>query len=98
MPISRFVAVSLRPASSVLSRTLARTGRVVRLEAARPPTDRPRARFSCMTESLTSGSLHLLGTRGWAGSLLGDGRVGAEAWVRGGRPVGVRRGYLPSFL
>src|SRR3990170_6526988 len=53
MPISRLVAVSFSPASSVLSRTLARTGSVLRLETARVTTDRPRARFSCMTESLT---------------------------------------------
>src|SRR6185436_322836 len=53
----RFVAVSLRPASSVLSRTLARTGSVLRFETARLTTDRPRARFSCMTESFTLGSL-----------------------------------------
>src|SRR4029078_6849237 len=59
MPISRLVAVSLSPASSVLSRTLARTGRVLRLETARLTTDRPRARVSCMDESLTSGSLQL---------------------------------------
>src|SRR6187455_3203534 len=59
MPISRLVAVSFRPASSVLSRTLARTGSVLRLDTARLTTDRPRARFSCMTESFTSGSLHL---------------------------------------
>jgi hypothetical protein len=40
-----------------LRRTLARTGRVLRLETARLTTDRPRARFSCMTESLTSMAL-----------------------------------------
>src|SRR6478752_9575904 len=55
MPISRFVAVSLRPASSVRRRTFASTGRVLRLETARDTTDRPRARFSCMTESFTCG-------------------------------------------
>ena len=53
IPISRFVAVSLRPASSVLRRTLARTGRVLRDETARLATARPRARFSCMTDSFT---------------------------------------------
>src|SRR5262245_38927604 len=57
MPISRLVAVSLRPASSVRSRTLASTGRVLRLEPALDTTDRPRARSSCMTESFTSGCL-----------------------------------------
>src|SRR5512143_1088282 len=57
MPISRFVAVSLRPASSVRSRTFASTGRVLRLETARDTTVRPRARFSCMTESFTGGGL-----------------------------------------
>jgi hypothetical protein len=57
IPISRLVAVSLRPASSVRSRTLASTGRVLRLETARETTDRPRARFSCMTESFTGGGL-----------------------------------------
>src|SRR5690242_9662448 len=59
MPISRFVAVSLRPASSVRSRTLASTGRVLRLETALETTERPRARFSCMTESFTSGCLQV---------------------------------------
>src|SRR6478672_4538532 len=69
MPISRLVAVSLSPASSVLSRTLARTGRVLRFETARLTTDRPRARFSCMTESFTLGSLQFVGSgRGSAGS------------------------------
>ena len=53
IPISRFVAVSLRPASSVLSRTFASTGSVLRVETARLTTDRPRARFSCITESFT---------------------------------------------
>src|SRR6186997_233624 len=55
MPISRLVAVSLRPASSVRSRTLASTGRELRLLTARLTVDRPRARFSCITESFTSG-------------------------------------------
>src|SRR6266511_5564453 len=54
MPISRLVAVNLSPASSVRRRTLARTGSVLRVETARLATDRPRARFSCMTESFTS--------------------------------------------
>src|SRR5207247_7541169 len=53
-----FVAVSLRPASSVFRRTFVRTGRE-RFETARLTTDRPRARFSCMTESFTSGSLQV---------------------------------------
>jgi hypothetical protein len=50
MPISRFVAVSFSPPSSVRSRTLARTGRVARLATARLTIPSPRARFSCMTE------------------------------------------------
>src|SRR3954447_19070360 len=54
MPISRFVAVSLSPASSVRRRTLASTGKVLRLLTALLTTCRPRARFSCMTESFTS--------------------------------------------
>ena len=53
MPISRLVAVSLRPASSVLRRTLLSTGSVLREETARETTDSPRARFSCITESFT---------------------------------------------
>src|SRR6187200_1098112 len=53
MPISRLVAVSFSPASSVLSSTFARTGRVLRLLTARLTTDSPRARFSCMTDSFT---------------------------------------------
>src|SRR6476620_11563090 len=89
MPISRLVAVSLRPPSSVLSRTLARTGSVLRLETARLTTDRPRARFSCMTESLTSGSLHLA-------SRVTAGRVGRRS---GAIPTGGRiGGYLLSFF
>ena len=55
IPISRFVAVSLRPASSVRSSTFARTGSVLRVDTARLTTASPRARFSCMTESFTSG-------------------------------------------
>src|SRR3954469_16366193 len=74
MPISRFVAVSFRPASSVLRRTLARTGSVEGVETARLTTDRPRARFSCMTESFTSG------TPAQRGSPLG--RVAARSAVR----------------
>ena len=50
MPISRFVAVSLRPASCVFSKTLARTGSVARLLTARLTVWSPRARFSCITE------------------------------------------------
>src|SRR5882672_3673578 len=65
MPISRFVAVSFSPASSVLSRTLVRTGNE-RFETARLTTDRPRARFSCMTDSFTLGSLRGLC---WVGSI-----------------------------
>ncbi len=51
IPISRLVAVSFSPAFSVLSRTLASTGRVARLLTARPTTPSPRARFSCMTDT-----------------------------------------------
>src|SRR6266576_6620443 len=82
MPISRFVAVSLRPASSVLSRTLARTGSVLRLDTARLTTDRPRARFSCMTESFTLGSLHaasMVGPHRAAGS--GSMAADSARWV-----------------
>src|SRR6185503_13307872 len=57
-PISRLVVVRRRPPSSVLRRTLASTGRVLLLETARLTTPRPRARFSCITESFTSGPLH----------------------------------------
>ena len=39
---------------------MASTGRVLRLETARETTERPRARFSCMTESFTSGCLQQL--------------------------------------
>ncbi len=72
IPISRFVAVSLRPASSVRIRTLPRTGRVLRDETARLTTDRPRARFSCMTETFTSGSLR--GSEGWSSEGAGSVR------------------------
>ena len=51
--------VRRRPPSSVLRRTLASTGRVLLLETARLTTPRPRARFSCMTESFTS--VHSMG-------------------------------------
>ena len=98
IPISRLVAVSLSPASSVLSRTLARTGRVLRLETARLTTDRPRARFSCMTESFTSGSLH---TRRRVGPRVAAGRP-AVGSPRAGPAVRDRawsgRGYLPSIF
>ena len=90
IPISRLVAVSLSPASSVLSRTLARTGSVLRFDTARLTTDRPRARFSCMTESFTSGSLHVAwadrrrGSAGSCGRRSGSaeasGRPGDRAW------------------
>src|SRR5688572_17561172 len=50
IPISRLVAVSLSPEFSVLSSTLASTGRVARLLTARLTVPRPRARFSCITE------------------------------------------------
>src|SRR3954462_5752210 len=99
MPISRFVAVSLRPASSVLSRTFARTGSVLRLETARLTTDRPGARFSCMTESFTSGSLHVAhdlatdsgGWAGWTAPALGLPRAPfVVSWA--GVPIG--SGYL----
>jgi len=75
MPISRFVAVSLRPASSVRRRTFASTGSVLRLETALETTERPRARFSCMTESFTSGCLQ---QRLWAG----DWRAAGRGWSR----------------
>src|SRR6188768_3781556 len=97
MPISRLVAVSLRPASSVLSRTLARTGRVLRLETARLTTDRPRARFSCMTESLTwvHSNFEAAGSR--AGGGLSDGRGDAPLAIdrRISRGSG---GYLLSIF
>src|SRR5262245_38960416 len=89
MPISRFVAVSLRPASSVLRRTLARTGRVLRLETARLTTDRPRARFSCMTDSLTWAHSNSMGIA-WI-----PRTADAEPVRVAGRMV---RGYLLSFL
>src|SRR5687768_6718498 len=58
IPISRLVAVSLRPASSVRNRTFASTGSVLRLLTARLTVCSPRARFSCIRESFTSlGSL-----------------------------------------
>src|SRR3989304_3869120 len=63
MPISRFVAVSLRPGSSVRSRTLARTGSVLRELTARLTTWRPRARFSCITDSFTVDGLPRAGAR-----------------------------------
>ena len=95
-PISRLVAVSLSPASSVLSRTLASTGSVLRLETARLTTDRPRARFSCMTESLTSGSLQLGRVRAVAAARV---PVGSSAMGRGcPEPVSVGRGYLLSIF
>ena len=49
--------MSLSPASSVRMSTLPRTGSVLRDDTARLTTDRPRARFSCITETFTSGSL-----------------------------------------
>ena len=51
IPISRLVAVSLRPELSVFSSTLARTGSVARLLTARLTVWSPRARFSCITET-----------------------------------------------
>src|SRR4029077_7712647 len=99
MPISRLVAVSLSPASSVLSRTLARTGSVLRFETARLTTDRPRARFSCMTESFTSASLHvaheLSGCRHGLGGLSGAG-PGSTRWARG-RSQGRARSVVGIF-
>src|SRR6266576_6892197 len=70
IPISRFVAVSFRPPSSVLSRTFVRTGSE-RFETARLTTDRPRARFSCMTESFTVVSLQVGDESSWFA--VGDG-------------------------
>ena len=57
MPISRLVAVRRRPPSWVLRSTLDRTGNVARLLTARLTRDRPRARFSCIKDSFTSGGL-----------------------------------------
>ena len=57
MPISRLVAVRRRPPSWVLRSTLDRTGNVARLLTARLTRDRPRARFSCIKDSFTSGVL-----------------------------------------
>src|SRR5262245_18232816 len=76
MPISRFVAVSFRPASSVLRRTFVRTGSE-RLETARLTTDRPRARFSCMTDSFNVG----LTPRSGAGALSWAGSSRAGPWI-----------------
>src|SRR3954447_1141479 len=84
MPISRFVAVSFRPASSVLRRTFVRTGRE-RFETARLTTDRPRARFSCMTESFT-----------WAYSKVTD-RVQPGGGHGMARPRKSGRYLLPIF-
>ena len=55
--MSRLVAASLRRASSVASRTLLVTGSGLRLATARPTMPRPRARFSWLQESFTSGNL-----------------------------------------
>src|SRR6476469_839665 len=78
MPISRLVAVSFRPPSSVFRRTFVRTGRE-RFETARLTTDRPRARFSCMTDSFTSGSLQ---------EVTGQGRLPVEIGTARGRSGG----------
>src|SRR5262245_1240831 len=92
-PISRFVVVRRRPPSSVLSRTLARTGRVLRLETARLAAPRPRARFSCMTESFTSGPLQ---ERGGSRKVV---REGCAAQAPGPREVASYRcAYLPRFF
>src|SRR5690242_6789378 len=91
-PISRLVVVRRRPPSSVLSRTLARTGSVLRLETARLTTARPRARFSCMTESFTSGPLQ---GRGGSRRFV---REGCAAQGPGSREVAsVWCAYLPRF-
>src|SRR5690242_1030406 len=85
MPISRFVAVSLSPASSVFRSTFVRTGRE-RFETARLTTERPRARFSCMTDSFTLDSLP---------QVTEPGRSGGE---RGRADRSMGRGYLlPIF-
>ena len=94
MPISRLVAVSLSPASSVRSSTLASTGRELRLLTARLTTDRPRARFSCITESFTSGlpapryRVGIFSSRHHHHAVDGvDDRIGARSWaVRQGWP------------
>src|SRR5439155_17350506 len=91
-PISRFVVVSRRPPSSVLSRTLARTGRVLRLETARLTTARPRARFSCMTESFTSGPLQERG--GSTGLARGLRRAGLPAPAKSRQSVCVSSSIL----
>ncbi len=72
IPISRFVAVSFRPASSVRRSTLASTGRVLRLDTAWLTTERPRARFSWMTDRFTDVSLRV---RGQEGPVGGRGRA-----------------------
>src|SRR3990170_3250542 len=51
------------PAASVRSRTLARTGSVLRELTARLTTWRPRARFSCITDSFTVDGLPRAGAR-----------------------------------
>ena len=79
--------MSFRPPSSVLSRTFVRTGSE-RFETARLTTDRPRARFSCMTESFTSGLTPSDGA--------GLGRVGPDRGRATGRAV--VRGYLLSIF
>jgi hypothetical protein len=63
------------------SRTLASTGSVLRLrDRARLTTDRPRARFSCMTESFTSCVTPLARARGARGPAV---RIAAWASVGG---------------
>ena len=92
-PISRFVVVRRRPPSSVLRRTFASTGSVLLLETARLTTPRPRARFSCMTESFTSGPLH------GRGQSRGSRSKGCVA--QGSRALAKPRQsyvYLPSFF
>src|SRR4051812_29059223 len=91
MPISRFVAVSLSPASSVRSRTLASTGSVLRLETALETTDRPRARFSCITESFTSGCLQV-GRAAWRWPVDLRGKSGTYLDIHHHRHKGVDTG------
>ncbi len=74
--------VRRRPPSSVLSRTLASTGSVLLLETARLTTPRPRARFSCITESFTSGH-----SKGGSGSGKRQMRIQVSGCVAQGSRV-----------
>jgi hypothetical protein len=78
-----------------LSRTFVRTGSE-RFETARLTTDRPRARFSCMTESFTSGSLQLaVGAPRAVPRVDGDRIVDRIQAAGLGRTIG---GYLLSIF